>query len=167
MKRCLPLLLIASAACTVHAAMPRDFDLLRQKSIFSRERVRTRSYEPSSRPVTPPSLAPVLVGIGEQGAARDAVFELPSVGRSISVQPGDRLPGGALVTAIDADGVEVLVGDTRRRLSVGRSLDGSEAPVLQAPTPPAGGGSSASAPPVEGEDIISRMRRRRQEEEGK
>jgi hypothetical protein len=161
--------------------MPREYDLLRQRSLFSRSGYRPPSTSFVSRPTRPAS--PALVGIGRQNEVLEALFEV-SGREMLVVREGDVLPGGGRVAHISSDYVEFRgegeahpssatpqsdgVGATQpttarvpaQRVQIGRSLDGSSV-IVEATTRPAGADVV-----IEGEDIISRMKRRRQQETG-
>lgn len=156
--------LFALFAAAGHAALPHEYDALREKSIFSKERVRRASTMPTTRSSTAPSASPVLVGILRQDDGPAALFEIPGAGRLPPLRPGEALPGGAgIVDSITLDYVEYSPssGTGSRRVLVGRSLDGSESPLAA---------TTQAVPadtPLEGEDIIARMKRRHQQEVGK
>jgi len=154
---------LVGVAAAGEAALPREYQLLREKSIFSRERTRRAFSGPTTTVVAPPSL-PVLVGIIQEEYGQAAIFEVPGSGRSTPIHPGESLPGGAgIAMEITLDHVEYAPSPDApvKRVEIGRSLDGSES-TLAATTQPA-----TTDTPVEGEDIVARMKRRRQQELGK
>jgi hypothetical protein len=159
-------LIILAAACSIAATLaladlPKGYETLAHKSIFSRDRV---SWNPTSRRTTSgPALplVPVVTGIvREDIGGYVGVIETPGSGRPVLVHVGDPLPGNrGVVTEMNLDCFVFVPGPGQapRKALVGRNLDGAESTLVPATTNP-------SDAPIEGEDIISRMRRRRQQE---
>lgn len=184
MTKLLPLCLIAVVASPTLAALPRDYEILARKSIFARDRVsRVAGAERTRYPRTEPtrSTVPVLVGILREEAGFAAALEFPDTGRLAQVRIGDSLPGNlGTVRDITLDYLEYVpaAGQTPTRVSVGRNLQGEDAPVVAAAAPVA---TDFAAPPVAepttqsttgeaipapaaGDDVLTRMRLRRQQE---
>lgn len=162
MKPLLPILLIAISASVIAAeTRPSDIDMLRSKSIFSKDR--HRSYTPTTRssdssPRTYGSRRPLLIGIATEGENSAALIELPG-GKIVEVHLGEKLPeANATLVNATLDYIEISeTGSPATRIVVGRDLGGGVVELPSATTTPA-------ADAITGDDVVSRMRKRRMQE---
>jgi len=146
--------------------MPADFEVLRQKTIFSREHVKPPQRATSQTPVeAAPPRPPVLIGvIKEDEAAANgqprlrAVIEFPSSGQVAEYHIGDAVPGefGGTIGSITLDGAELSGGASAavRQIKIGQNLQGGAAALGMTAGRPASGGSPAGGSSPAGEAAV-------------
>jgi hypothetical protein len=160
----------APAAASSEAAlrgarpMPADFEVLRQKTIFSREHVKPPERTYSRAPVeAAPPRPPVLIGVIKEDETEAggeprlrAVIETPSSGSLSEYHIGDVVPGefGGTIRSITLDGAELSSADggAVRQVKIGQNLQGGAA-ALGAPSSrarPASGSAGQTAGPAAG-----------------
>ena len=164
------MLIMVAGDYSAQAALPKEYESLNRKSIFSRERIAraapTTAPSVAASPSSRPSRSPVLVGTLEQEEGFVAIFEVPGQMQFARCRLGDLLPDGSgTVSHITLDYLECVSGNSStRRIAVGSTVQGD--PSALPPTSPASGTGDASLAGNDGDDLLTKMRKRRKREAG-
>ena len=178
------LLIGGSAFCIAAPTAPETYQILQQRSIFSRERARaprTWTPPPAPKPTSAgPAEVPVFTGAVYDETECVALLEDPQSRAVTTLHVGQIVPQGR-IEAITLDYIMVRpTADAEpRRIEIGHTLTGELAqalasPIAPASTAPADAGATTTAttaatpgsPPLGGGggDLIERMRQRRMQE---
>ena len=162
--------------------MPDKYQILLQRSLFSRERIRTASVSrPSNITPTPPRHNPssVFTGVVKDENEYTAFLENSRTGKATLVRVGQVLPEGTVVQiTLDALFLRLADQSEPRRIDLGRTLSGETATsATSATTPPTSTDTAttstaeATTTPAAGEAAMSSIERlklrRKKEMEGK
>lgn len=156
----------SSSTPTVSTTPPpysRDFQLLQEKSIFSRNRFSSSSRERGSGGSSRVAQNFTFNGVVDVDGTAVAFIEDPSAGRVMRVKAGEAV-GRAKVKRITLDSMDYELAGVTATINVGGQIPTGETVASYDSGSPAAGAASSSSPGSSGgsgNDVLERMRQAR------
>jgi hypothetical protein len=150
-------------------APPAEYGVLTNRTVFMKTRIPPPPPVPSTQPVnTAPVARPeatmVFNGVTNVDGVGYALFEDTAAGKVLGFRVGDAIASGK-ITAITLDGLEYESNGVTRRILLGQTLEGGEAPDLASRATVSGGLTTQPSTGNGAEDPILKMLRERRRRE--